>query len=79
MGRDKTRHVEESGAAVLVASDSSCLMHIGGLMSREGSPVRVMHLAEVLAMDDGTGHAADGATHGTTDGATDGAADGVTA
>lgn len=49
MGSDKARHVRESGAEVLVAGDSSCLMHIGGLLSRERSGVRVMHLAEVLA------------------------------
>jgi L-lactate dehydrogenase complex protein LldE len=49
MGTDKARHVGETGAEVLVASDSSCLMHIGGLLSRQRSGVRVLHLAEVLA------------------------------
>jgi L-lactate dehydrogenase complex protein LldE len=44
----------ESGAEVLVAGDSSCLMHIGGLLSRQRSGVRVMHLAEVLAATEGT-------------------------
>jgi L-lactate dehydrogenase complex protein LldE len=34
---------------VLVASDNSCLMHLGGLLSREQAGMRVMHLAEVLA------------------------------
>ena len=49
MGADKARHVRETGAEVLVAGDSSCLMHIGGLLSRQRSGVRTMHLAEVLA------------------------------
>lgn len=49
MGSDKARHVRDSGAEVLVAGDSSCLMHIGGLLSRQRSGVRVMHLAEILA------------------------------
>ncbi len=49
MGSDKARHVRETGAEVLVAGDNSCLMHIGGLLSRQRSGVRVMHLAEVLA------------------------------
>jgi L-lactate dehydrogenase complex protein LldE len=49
MGSDKARHVRETGAEVLVAGDNSCLMHIGGILSRERSGVRVMHLAEVLA------------------------------
>ena len=49
MGSDKARHVRETGAEVLVAGDSSCLMHIGGLLSRQRTGVRTMHLAEILA------------------------------
>jgi len=49
MGADKARWVRDTGAEVLVAGDNSCLMHIGGLLSRQRSGVRVMHLAEVLA------------------------------
>jgi L-lactate dehydrogenase complex protein LldE len=49
MGSDKARHVVGSGAEVLVAGDNSCLMHVGGLLSRQGAGVRVMHLAEILA------------------------------
>jgi L-lactate dehydrogenase complex protein LldE len=53
MGSDKARHVRETGAEVLVAGDSSCLMHVGGILSRQRSGVRVMHLAEILAATDG--------------------------
>jgi len=49
MGLDKVDDVLGSGAEVLTAGDTSCLMHIGGLLSRQQSPVRVMHLAEILA------------------------------
>lgn len=49
MGADKARHVRETGAEVLVAGDNSCLMHVGGMLSRQQSGVRVAHLAEVLA------------------------------
>lgn len=49
MGADKARHVRETRAEVLVAGDNSCLMHIGGMLSRQRSGVRVMHLAEILA------------------------------
>ena len=49
MGRDKTAAVRRTGAPVLTAADTSCLMHIGGLLSREGGGPRVMHLAEILA------------------------------
>ena len=53
MGADKARHVCSTGAEVLVAGDSSCLMHIGGVLSRQRAGVRVMHLAEVLAAREG--------------------------
>jgi Fe-S oxidoreductase len=49
MGADKARHVRETGAEVIVAGDNSCLMHIGGLLSRQQAGVRTLHLAEVLA------------------------------
>jgi L-lactate dehydrogenase complex protein LldE len=49
MGTDKVAAVEASGAEVLTSADTSCLMHIGGLLSRRQSPVRVMHLAQILA------------------------------
>jgi L-lactate dehydrogenase complex protein LldE len=52
MGADKARHVRETGAEVLVAGDSSCLMHVGGMLSRQQSGVRVLHLAEILAATD---------------------------
>jgi L-lactate dehydrogenase complex protein LldE len=59
MGADKARHVRETGAEVLVAGDNSCLMHIGGMLSRQQAGVRVMHLAEVLAAteESPSGHA----------------------
>lgn len=50
MGADKADDVVSSGAEVLASADTSCLMHIGGLLSRRGAPVRTMHLAEILAV-----------------------------
>ena len=55
MGNDKARHVGETGAEILVAGDNSCLMHIGGMLSRQRSGVRVMHLAEILASTEESG------------------------
>jgi L-lactate dehydrogenase complex protein LldE len=49
MGTDKVAQVLSTGAEVLTAADNSCLMHVGGLLSRSKSKVRVMHLAEILA------------------------------
>jgi L-lactate dehydrogenase complex protein LldE len=46
---DKMRHVISTGAQVCTAGDASCLLHIGGGLSRAGSRVRTVHLAEILA------------------------------
>lgn len=49
MCADKVRHVLDTGAEVLCAGDNSCLMHIGGTLSRLRAGVRTLHLAEILA------------------------------
>jgi L-lactate dehydrogenase complex protein LldE len=46
---DKMEAVVGTGAEVLCAGDSSCLMHIGGGLSRIRAGVRTLHLAEILA------------------------------
>ena len=46
---DKMKCVLDTGAEVLSAGDNSCLMHIGGGLSRLRSGTRPMHLAEILA------------------------------
>jgi L-lactate dehydrogenase complex protein LldE len=46
---DKLAAIEASGADVVCACDSSCLMQIGGGLRRSGSRVRAVHLAEILA------------------------------
>jgi L-lactate dehydrogenase complex protein LldE len=46
---DKVRAVLDTQAEVVCAADNSCLMHIGGGLSRQRTGVRPVHLAEVLA------------------------------
>ena len=46
---DKMRAVLDTEAEVVTAGDSSCLMHIGGGLSRLNAGVRAVHLAEILA------------------------------
>jgi len=46
---DKMRNVLSTRAQVCSASDSSCLMHIGGGLSRLRAGVTTVHLAEILA------------------------------
>jgi L-lactate dehydrogenase complex protein LldE len=46
---DKMTNVLGTGAEICTAGDSSCLMHIGGGLSRLSTGVRTVHLAEILA------------------------------
>lgn len=50
---DKMRAVLDTRAEVCAAGDSSCLMHIGGGLSRLRTGVRTVHLAEILASTGG--------------------------
>jgi L-lactate dehydrogenase complex protein LldE len=49
MLRDKVRNITATGAEVCTAGDSSCLMHIGGGLSRLKAGTRTLHLAQILA------------------------------
>ena len=44
----KIEAIERAGVNAVVSGDASCLMQIGGRLSRKGSQVKVMHLAELL-------------------------------
>jgi L-lactate dehydrogenase complex protein LldE len=46
---NKIDAIEKAGVRAIVSSDASCLMQIGGRLSRNGSTVKPMHLAELLA------------------------------
>jgi L-lactate dehydrogenase complex protein LldE len=52
---DKLRHVLDTEAEVCTAGDNSCLMHIGGGLSRLRAGVGTVHLAEILASQSGEG------------------------
>lgn len=49
---DKIRAVLDTRAEVCAAADNSCLLHIGGGLSRQRAGVRPVHLAEILAATD---------------------------
>ncbi|MFB7708443.1 (Fe-S)-binding protein [Streptomyces sp. NPDC056105] len=49
MAEDKVRNAASTGADVLCAADNSCLMHLGGTMSRLHTAMRPVHIAEILA------------------------------
>ena len=50
---DKCRAIVSTGATVCTALDGSCLLQIGGRLSRERANARTLHLAEILAQTDG--------------------------
>ncbi|MBL8178110.1 MAG: (Fe-S)-binding protein [Bryobacterales bacterium] len=49
MARTKIDSIHATGAGAVVSIDSSCLMQLQGALARAGSPVKTLHLAEVLA------------------------------
>ena len=49
MGETKCTLASKTGADYLISNDSSCLMHLEGLLKRSGSKMKALHLAEVLA------------------------------
>ena len=49
MGVDKVQSAVKAGAEYLVANDSGCLMHLAGIIHRQGLALKTMHLAELLA------------------------------
>lgn len=49
MGNDRLDDHQRAGTEVLTAVDMSCLMHLGGLISRAERPLKVMHIAQILA------------------------------
>jgi len=49
MARTKIEAIQRTGASTVVSADPSCLMQIQGALSRAGSAIGTMHLAEVLA------------------------------
>jgi L-lactate dehydrogenase complex protein LldE len=46
---EKVQGILDSGAEICTALDNSCLMHIGGALSRQRTGLRCLHLAEILA------------------------------
>ena len=50
---EKTNAVLNTGAEACTACDNSCLMHIQGALHRQRTGVKTVHLAEILAGEEG--------------------------
>jgi L-lactate dehydrogenase complex protein LldE len=48
MGKDRVTDHTKNGAEYITSSDLSCLMHIEGILHRQKSPVKIIHIAEIL-------------------------------
>ncbi len=48
MGEVKNASAIETGADYMVSADSSCLMHLQGLLDRQKKPLKTIHIAQVL-------------------------------
>ena len=49
MGDSKAENIKATGAEFVTAVDSSCLMHVEGMLRRRGDQARTIHLASILA------------------------------
>jgi L-lactate dehydrogenase complex protein LldE len=49
IGQEKLRHLRATGATEIVSGDMGCLMHLNGLIKRDGLPVHVRHFSELMA------------------------------
>ena len=48
MGKDRVADHIRNGVEYITAADLSCLMHMEGILRRQGSPLKVIHIAEIL-------------------------------
>jgi len=48
MGKDRITDHVNNGAEYITGNDVSCLMHLEGILRRQNSPVKVLHIAEIL-------------------------------
>lgn len=48
MAEQKIEDAEDKGAAFLISTDQSCLMHLGGYIKKQEKPIKVMHIVDVL-------------------------------
>jgi L-lactate dehydrogenase complex protein LldE len=49
MADQKINHALDTGASHIISTDSSCLMHLQGIIDKKNLPLKTMHIADVLA------------------------------
>jgi L-lactate dehydrogenase complex protein LldE len=48
MGKDRIKQHEANQVEYITSADSSCLMHLEGILKRKKSPIQIRHIAEIL-------------------------------
>jgi len=48
MGRDRIADHRANGVELMAGVDLSCLMHMEGLARRDGTPMRFVHVAQLM-------------------------------
>jgi len=48
MGKDRIKEHEDNEIEYITGGDTSCLMHLEGILKRQGSKVKIIHIAEIL-------------------------------
>jgi L-lactate dehydrogenase complex protein LldE len=48
MGKDRIRQHSANHVDYITGVDMSCLMHLEGILKRQHSPIKVIHIAEIL-------------------------------
>ncbi|RYY08622.1 MAG: (Fe-S)-binding protein [Chitinophagaceae bacterium] len=48
MGKDRIREHQQNDIEYITGTDVSCLMHLEGILKRQGSPIKTLHIAEIL-------------------------------
>ncbi|MEC5166229.1 L-lactate dehydrogenase complex protein LldE [Flavobacterium sp. PL11] len=48
MGKDRIAEHDQNDVEYITAGDTSCLMHLEGILKRQGSTVKTIHIAEIL-------------------------------
>jgi len=51
LAEQKVQHAKNAGADVIISTDMGCLMHLEGYIRKQQIPMRVMHIADVLASE----------------------------
>jgi L-lactate dehydrogenase complex protein LldE len=51
MGQDRIKEHDVNAVEYIIGADTSCLMHMEGILRRQGSKVQVKHIVEILNYD----------------------------